>query len=388
MEFLKNINVAQKRVLVRVDFNVDVDEKSGQVVDDFKIRRTLPTLKYLLQNNARIILMSHLGEPKNKEENLSLKWVAKKTAELLGKEIIFIDDCAGEEAKQAASKLKDGQIILLENLRFYKEEKANDEIFAKNLAALGEIYVNDAFGVSHRSHASVSAITRFLPSYAGLLMEEEIINLTKARDAKDSSLCVIIGGAKISTKIKLIKSFLDKAQDIILGGALANTVLHARGIEVGKSLIEAKMIDEVKGLVANAKIHLPTDAVFCTNNDGTGVCRTGLIEKTGENESIFDIGPESEKLFCGIIQRAQIILWNGPMGFFENEAFGHGTRAIAEAIAGSGAFSITGGGETVSYLDKLKLTDKFSFVSTGGGAMLEFLAGEPMPGIEALEQKL
>ncbi len=388
MKTLKDFEVKDKRVLVRVDFNVDIDEQ-GRVLENFKIAQTLPTIKYLLASGARIILMSHLGEPdkiKNRQA-LSLKWVAQKAGELLGEEIKLLSDCVGEDIRLEVEKLPSGKIILLENLRFHPEEKANDEIFAKELAALGEIYVNDAFGVSHRPHASVGAITEFLPNCAGFLMEAEVRNLTRAREARENPLCVVIGGAKISTKIKLIESFFDKAHDIILGGALANTVLHAQGIGVGRSMIEEDVSKHVKKLsFYSAKIHLPVDTVLCADKEGKGASRVGPVGKVGPEELILDIGPDSEELFSKVISEAKMVIWNGPLGYFETETFAHGSRAVAEAIVASRAWSVVGGGETVSFIKKLGLLDKFSFVSTGGGAMLEFLAGEPMPGIEALEK--
>jgi phosphoglycerate kinase len=390
MKNLRDFDVKEKRVLVRVDFNVDID-KDGRPEDDFKIRKTLPTIKYLLENDAKIILMSHLGEPVggDKEESerkaLSLKWVAQKAEELLGKEINFINDCVGEEVQQKIGKIKSGEIALLENLRFHKEEIENNEEFARQLASLGEIYVNDAFSVCHREHASLSAITKFLPSCGGLLLMEEVDNLTRVRDAYEKPLCVIIGGAKISTKIKLIESFFGKAQDIILGGALANTVLHAKGIAVGKSMIEEDMGEEVKKLeITDSRIHLPVDTVVCTSKEGTGYCHTAPVGKMAENELILDIGKDSEKLFANIIANAKMVVWNGPIGYFEIDVFTHGSRAVAEAIVASGAFSIVGGGETVSLVERMGLIDKFSFISTGGGAMLKFLAGDKLPGLEAL----
>jgi len=386
MKRLKDFDVKNKRVLVRADFNVSLD-KNGKVLDDFRLRATLPTIEYLRQNQAKIILMSHLGRPKGKiTPEFSLAPVREKLEELTGQKIILSPDCVGEKTKQLAQALKDGDILLLENLRFYEEEEKNDPEFAGKLASLGEVFVNDAFGVSHRAHASVHAICRYLPSCAGLLLEKEISNLTQVRDNPQHPLTVVIGGSKISTKIKLIESFLGKAQDIILGGALANTVLHAQGIAVGKSFIETEMVDEIKNLkITDTKIHLPVDAILCTDNEAKGLCRFGPVSKTEEDELILDIGPDSEKLFGNIIKQSKMILWNGPMGLFEKEPFSHGTRAMAEAIANSLAFSVTGGGETVSYLESLNLVDKFGFVSTGGGAMMEFLSGDKLPGIEALE---
>ena len=385
MKLLKDIDVKNKRVLLRVDYNVSLD-KQKNVLDDFRIRSTLPTINYLKQQNARVILMAHFGRPKGKiTPEFSLEPVRKRLEILLNEPVKLAPDCVGESVDQLIAGMSGGDILLLENLRFHGGEEDNDEIFAKQLALLGEVFVNDAFGVCHRAHASVRAIVKFLPSCAGFLLEKEINNLTKIRDNPKQPFCVIIGGSKISTKIKLIQSFLGKAQDIILGGALANTVLHAQGVAIGKSFIEEEMVEEIKNLrLTDTKIHLPLDAVLCTNKEAIGLCRFGPIGKTGEDEMILDIGPDSESLFANIINQAAMVLWNGPMGLFEKEAFGHGTKAIAQAIYKSSAFSVTGGGETVSYLESLNLIDKFSFVSTGGGAMMEFLSGEELPGVKAL----
>ncbi|MBU3901526.1 phosphoglycerate kinase, partial [Patescibacteria group bacterium] len=382
-----------KRVLVRADFNVALDA-AGQVLDDFRLRATLPTIQYLKEQGAKIILLAHLGRPLERSDKskvisdkFSLKPIAERLSELLGQTVKLAPDCIGEEVTRLAGQVKSGEILLLENLRWHQEEEANDMIFAKELAALGEVYINDAFGVSHRAHTSVAAITQFLPSGAGLLLAKEIANLTRVRDNPDHPLVAIIGGAKISTKIKLIQSFLDKAEDIILGGALANTMLHAKGVAIGRSFTETVNLPDLKNLeITSTKIHLPLDAVLCENQAGTGAFRIGAVGSTGEQELILDIGPDSQKMFAGIIARAKMVVWNGPMGLFEAKSFDNGTIAMAQAIVDSGAYSIVGGGETVAFLEKLGFIDKFSFVSTGGGAMMEFLAGEAMPGISALEK--
>jgi len=384
VKLLKDINVSGKRVLVRVDFNVEIGQ-AGQILDDFRLRASLPTIKYLLEQQAGIILLAHLGRPTPEtKQEFSLAPVAAKFSELLGQQVSLAADCVGETVRQQAQALKPGQVLLLENLRWHKGEEQNDPGFAAELAALGQVYVNDAFSVSHRAHASAEAITHFLPSAAGLLLEQEVLNLTRARDNAAPPLCVIIGGAKISTKANLILSFFDKAQDIILGGALANSVLHAKGVAVGQSLVE-DVGQEIKKLnLGSSKIHLPVDATLCVDKEGVGLCHAGPVGKVGPEELLLDIGPDSARLFAGIISQAKTIIWNGPMGYFENQKFAHGTLAVAQAVAGSGAFSVVGGGETVAFLAKHNLIDKFSFVSTGGGAMLEFLSGQSLPGIEAL----
>ena len=399
MKLLKDIDVANKRVLVRADFNVALDA-AGRALDDFRLRATLPTIQYLKEQGAKIILMAHLGRPQSSDKRsvisdqkevisskFSLKPIAKKISELLERKIRLAPDCIGKETAAMVDQIKPGEILLLENLRWHKEEETNDAEFAKQLALFGELYVNDAFGVCHRAHASVDAITGFLPSCAGFLLAKEIINLTRVRDNPDHPLTAIIGGAKISTKIKLIRSFLNKAEDIILGGALANTMLHAKGVAIGRSFMETVNLPDLKDLeITSSKIHLPVDAVLCENQEGTGAFRIGAVGSTGEQERILDIGPDSQKLFASVITQAKMVVWNGPMGLFEAKSFDGGTIAVAQAIVDSGAYSIVGGGETVAFLAKLGFIDKFSFVSTGGGAMMEFLSGESLPGIAALDE--
>ncbi len=385
MQFLRNIDVSNKRVLVRADFNVDLD-KDGRVIDDFRIKAVIPTIEYLIKNNAKVILMSHLGDPKaGVEEKLRLGPVQDKLMEYLDLSVVKADDCIGSEIEKWTQKMDVGEILLLENLRFYKEEKENDENFAKELAKMGDIYVNDAFSVCHRDHASVVAITKFLPSFAGLLLEKEMAVLKKAMEAPEHPLAIIIGGAKISTKIKIVKKFLNLADDILLGGALANTVLRAKGIAIGKSIVEEEMVQDVKNLeITNTKIHIPVDTVVSVDKGGKEESREAPVGKMEENELILDIGPETENLFSQVIKNAKTIIWNGPVGLFEIEKFAHGTEAVARAVANCQCYSIVGGGETICYINKLGLADKFSHISTGGGAMLKFMAGEKLPGIEAL----
>lgn len=383
---LKEVDVSGKRVLVRVDFNVDLD-MNGKIIDDFRIRAVLPTINYLREKGAKIILMSHLGDPDGIDKNLSLAPVREKLSKLLGKDVLKVDGCIGEEIKAMSENLQEGDVLLLENLRFYKEEKENSENFAKELASLADIYINDAFSVSHRQHASLVAITKFLPSCAGLLLEKEVNVLKKIMESPEHPLAVIIGGAKISTKIRLIKNFLSVADDIILGGALANTVLRAKGLAIGKSVIEEEMVEEVKNLeITSTKIHIPVDTIVSVDKNGNAPERIAPVGKTEENELILDIGPETEGLFTEVVKGAKTIIWNGPMGLFEVKKFAHGTEAMAKAIAESHCYSVVGGGETISFLDQASLADKFSHLSTGGGAMLKFLAGEKLSGIEALNR--
>jgi len=395
MKSIREADLKGKKVLIRVDFNVEIDE-NGKVVDDFRLKATLPTLNWVLDQGAAVIVMAHLGRPFeekekhpeiNIKERFTLKPVALRLSELIAKDVVFVDDCAGPEAREKAGELAAGEILMLENLRFYKEEEENDREFAEKLASLGDIYVNDAFANCHRAHASVEAITKFLPGYAGLLLAKEVENLSRAKNNPDHPLVILIGGAKISTKIKLIQNFLGKAEHILLGGALANTVLQSQGVAIGRSLTEEKMLVEVKNLnITETKIHLPVDVILAKDKKGEGECYSGPVGKVGEDEFILDIGPDTEALFAKIIQSAKMVVWNGPVGLFETAKTSHGTQAMAKAIAESSAYSIVGGGETVTYLEKNNLVDKFSFVSTGGGAMMEFLSGEPMPGLKALEE--
>ncbi|MBI4836933.1 MAG: phosphoglycerate kinase [Candidatus Portnoybacteria bacterium] len=387
MKPIRDIDVSDKRVLVRVDFNVSLD-KQGNVVDDFRIKAVLPTIEYLIENHAKVILMSHLGKPNGRVvENLRLDPVREKLAQYLNLPIVKTQDCIGEAVVEQVLKLSAGKVLLLENLRFHKEEEENDDKFARELARLGEIYVNDAFAVSHREHASVAAVVKHLPAYAGLILEKEIRILSEVFENPPRSLVVIIGGAKISTKIKLIKCFLGFADNILLGGALANTVLHAQGLAIGKSLIEEEMVGEVKSLqLTDTKMHIPVDTVVSADKTGNGEISVAPVGKIGDDELILDIGPETEKLFSEVIKNAKTVVWNGPMGLFEVEQFEHGTDAVARAIISCSCHSVVGGGETTAFLAKRDWFDKFFHVSTGGGAMLEFLAGEKLPGIAALEK--
>ncbi len=377
-------NLRGKRVLLRVDFNVPLSK--DLVVDhheDFRIAQTLPTIKYLLKKKAKVIIVAHLGRPDGKVvEGLRLDPVAKRLAQLLGKVIYKIDVITGPEVVEQTLQLKNRDILMLENVRFDAREEKSSVAFAKELASLADIYVNDAFGVSHRNQASVSTIQRYLPSYAGLLLEREITNLYQAREKPQQPLTVIIGGAKISTKIQLIKKFLPKAQHILLGGALANTVLRVQGIGVGKSLVEPGMFRHVKSIkLTDNQLRVPLDGVMARSYEAT----TGRLDALGDikkNEVILDIGPDTLHLYEKIIAHSKTIIWNGPMGLIETPAFAHGTERLIRILARSRARIIVGGGETVGMIRKMKMEKKFSFISTGGGAMLEFLEGKNLPGLK------
>ena len=380
---IKEIDVKNKKVFVRVDFNIDLD-KDGRILSDFRIKATIPTIQFLLKAGAnKIILASHLGKPKAKEEEFSLKPIAEYLGILLGRKIIFLNDCIGDGVKKEIDNAAAGEIFLLENLRFHEEEEKNDDQFAKQLTNLADVYVNDAFGVCHRANASVVAITKFLPSCAGLLLEKEIENLDKVKNNFTQSLILILGGAKISTKLPLIKKFSKRSEKILLGGGLANTVLKARGLNVGKSLFEPELLAEVEKLDDN--VITPVDCLVGSSVDDKQARIVG-IEGVNDNEMILDIGPSSLDCFIDIIKRAETIIWNGPLGYFENDIFAKSTESIIKVISESHAFSVVGGGETLLALEKAKAFDKMSFVSTGGGAMLSYLSGEEMPGLRVLNQ--
>ena len=391
MKSLKQIqNLKNKKVLVRVDFNVPVgDDGIVDNKEDWRIKASLPTIEYLLKKEAKIILISHLGRPKENQElkvknqEYSLSPVAERLKELLNYKIKFIDDCVGDEVKSAVKKMQAGEIVLLENLRFYEEEKENNKEFAKELAELADIYVNNAFSVSHRKHASVHAITKFLPSYAGLLLEKEVKILSKAINNPKKPATIIVGGAKMKTKVPVIEYLIDKFDHILVGGIVANVILKAKGIDTGKSLIDGIDIKGVRKIdIASNKLYVPVDAVVCNSQKKEVDLRA--IGKIGNNK-ILDIGPETGNLYSKIIRDSKTVIWNGPMGLFEKEDFSFGTKEIAKAVVKSKGYTIIGGGETIVAADKFEDIKKIDHVCTGGGAMLEFLAGKKLSGLEVLE---
>ncbi|MFA4871956.1 MAG: phosphoglycerate kinase [Patescibacteria group bacterium] len=385
-----------KRVLLRVDFNVPLtkDLRVGKS-EDYRMVKTLPTIRYLMKKGARVVIMAHLGRPNGKiVNNLRLDPVAKRLSQLLAQKVIKIDNILGPKVKKIISGMKDGEVMMLENVRFDKREDVGDlpspglrqasKNFARQLADLGDIYVNDAFAVDHREQASVSTIQNYLPSYAGFLLEEEVKNLTKVLKKPKQPLVVIIGGVKISTKIKLIKNFLPVAKNILLGGALANTVLKAMGIAVGQSIIESEMFSEIKKIkLTDNKVMVPVDGVMARGLDSKKG-RLDALADIKKDEFILDIGPDTLKLYASIIKRARMIVWNGPMGLIEAPFFAKGTRELIKILAKSRAEKIVGGGETVQMIRKMGLEKKFNFISTGGGAMLEFLEGKKLPGLKKL----
>jgi len=400
---IRDIPLKGKRVLVRVDYNVPLQEKDGvQVItNDTRIKETLPTIKYLVEQGARIILCAHLGRPKGQRDpKQSLALAAVRLSELLGRPVKFVDDCIGEVAETAAAGLKDGEIALLENLRYYDQEEANDDAFSQKLAKLADVYVNDAFGAAHRAHSSTAGVAKYVPARAiGFLMEKELRYLGDELENPKRPFVVILGGAKVSDKIKVIDRLLDKADTILIGGAMAYTFALALGKKIGNSLSEPDKIETAKLALAKAKekgvkFLLPVDTYVVEHFDfkAKTVTPGGKYLQPGEGipdgwEGV-DIGPETVKLYAAEVATAKTILWNGPMGVFEVPECAKGTFAIADAIAkNTGAVSIIGGGDSVAAVKKAKVADKVSFISTGGGASLEFLEGQELPGVASIPDK-
>ncbi len=400
---IRDLDLTGKRVLIRVDFNVPLSKDAEpRILDDTRIRETIPTIEYALRRKARVILCSHLGRPKGKVvPAMSLRPIVDRLRELLdhvlgeGENVAFAPDCIGEIATELAGQLQQGQTLLLENLRFHPEEEANEPAFAKQLAALCDVYVNDAFGSAHRAHASTEGITHFVAqSAAGLLMESELNHLGKALNEPDKPFVAIIGGAKVSDKIQVIESLLEKADAILIGGGMAYTFLRAQGQSTGKSLVEEDRIEVARAALEKAeakgvKFLLPIDHILAdTFNAHAETTSFAGSEAFPDELMALDIGPGTEALFAAEIAEAQTVLWNGPMGVFEFPAFAHGTNAVAKAVAAnSGATTIVGGGDSVSAIHKSGFADRITHISTGGGASLEFLEGKTLPGVEALSDK-
>lgn len=391
MKTLKDFNFKNKRVLVRVDFNVSLDE-NGEILDDFRIKASLPTLDYLIKKGANLVLISHLGSPEGKFiKKFSLRQIATRLEKLLKRKVRFLEDCVGEKIEKEIGKMKPGEVVLLENLRFHKEEKENDPNFAQALARLGDVFVNEAFSVCHRPHASVVGIPKYLPSLAGFLLEKEIKIFSQILKKPWRPLVVIIGGAKVSHKIKVVKKFLEKADQVLLGGKLANVILAQKGILIGQPIPEPEVIKEIEKIDwTSSKLHLPVDVLISLVDLEVGL-QEGYLRQGGpgqvkKDETAYDIGPETIKIFSKIIKEGKMIFWSGPLGMFEEKKFEKGTKEIAQLIARNHlAFKIAGGGDTITALNKFGLAEKFDHLSLGGGAMLEFLVEGNLPGLKVLK---
>jgi phosphoglycerate kinase len=387
---IKDIDVRGKRVLVRVDFNVPME--NGQITDDRRIRAALPTIQYLLDHGASVVLMSHFGRPKSgPEPKYSLKPAAARLQELLGRPVTMLADCVGPEVEAACKAMRPGEVTVLENTRFYKEEEKNDPAFAAKLAALGEVYVNDAFGSAHRAHASTEGVTKTLrPAVAGFLMEKELEYLGGALDNPTRPFLAIMGGAKISDKIAVIENLLSKVDSLLIGGGMANTFFVAQGYDVGSSLVEAEAVDTAKKLLTEHadKLVLPVDCVVATEFKAEAESKVVPVDEVPAGWTILDVGPATIAHFSNRLAAAKTVVWNGPMGVFEFPRFAEGTFAIARALAGlKGATTIIGGGDSAAAVEQSGLADKMSHISTGGGASLEFLEGQVLPGVAALDDE-
>lgn len=398
MSKFSEYNFKDHKALVRVDFNVPLDEKF-KITDDTRMKAAVPTIQKIIKDGGSVILMSHLGRPKEgPAEKYSLKHLVVHLRRLLnGEAVLFANDCVGEEAKQMAEELQPGEVLLLENLRFYKEEEKGDERFAEKLSKLGDVYVNDAFGTAHRAHASTTIIAKFFPPVKrmfGLLMESEVKSAEKVLHNSEKPFTAIIGGAKVSDKILILENLLGRATDIIIGGGMAYTFLKAMGGKIGNSLCEEDRISTAEEILKKAEakgvcIHLPPDSIIADKFDADADTSDAPSNHIPEGWMGLDIGPNACEQFCNIIMHSKTILWNGPMGVFEMEKFRHGTKVVAKAVAEAtkkGAFSLVGGGDSVAAVNQFGYADKVSYVSTGGGAMLEYFEGKELPGIAAIKQ--
>ncbi|MFD0050140.1 phosphoglycerate kinase [Actinomycetes bacterium NPDC127524] len=386
---IKDIDVKGKRVFCRVDFNVPME--NGKITDDTRIRAALPTIEYLTEQGAKVILASHLGRPKGQvTEELRLTPVAKRLSELAGKDVRKTDEAFGDSVKAEISSMKDGDILLLENVRFYPGEEKNDPELAKSFAELADVYVNDAFGAAHRAHASTEGIAQYLPAAAGLLMQKELEVLGKALSNPERPFTAIIGGAKVKDKIGVIENLLEKVDNLIIGGGLAYTFIKSQGHEIGKSLLEEDKIDLAASFIKKAeekgvKLYMPIDVIVADDFSNDANTKEVDVDSIPADWEALDIGPKTRELYADVIKSSKLVIWNGPMGVFEIDKFANGTKKVAEALAESkDTFSVIGGGDSAAAVEKFNLADKMSHISTGGGASLEFMEGKELPGVTAL----
>ncbi len=390
---LRDIDVSGKRVFLRVDFNVPLDEKTGQVTDDNRIRATLPTIKYLIDHKARVILCSHLGRPDGKVvETLRMPPVGRSLSQILGQQVRVAHDCIGAEVEKMAESLPPGQVLLLENVRFYADEEKGSLAFAQALSRLADIYVDDAFGTAHRNHASMVGITRYLPAVAGLLLEKELETLGGLLDSPTHPFCSLVGGAKVSDKVSMLENIMGKVDFLLIGGGMAATFLKANDYEVGSSLIETDRLGTAKALMEKAarngvRLLLPADVIVADEINAKAKGEVVPVDKIALGKRIVDIGPQTIQNFGVVLRRCKTIFWNGPMGIYEIPQFAKGTQAMAELLAGLNASTVIGGGSTAELVTSMGLESKMTFVSTGGGASLSFLGGQKLPGVEALLDK-
>ena len=389
---LRDDELRGRKVLVRVDFNVPMD-KQGNITDDMRIRASLPTVRHLVDRGAKVLLISHLGRPKGVTEGLRMDPIAKRLGELLGSQVIKLNDCVGKEVEATISKMADGEVAMLENVRFHPEEEANDPAFSKRLAALADVYVTDAFGTAHRAHASTEGVARILPGVCGFLIRKELEMMGKSLDDPRRPFVAIIGGAKVSSKIMVIRNLARKVDTLIIGGGMVYTFLKAQGIEVGKSLVEDKFIEAAKGIWAelkampNLKLIIPVDVLVAAEAVPGASSEVVPIDRIPMDRMGLDIGPKSVELFKEAIRTAGTVIWNGPLGVFEIKEFAGGTNEIAVALASSKAVTIIGGGDSASAAEQAGVADRITHISTGGGASIEYLEGRELPGIAILQER-
>ncbi|WP_054951282.1 phosphoglycerate kinase [Numidum massiliense] len=388
---VRDIDVHGKRVFCRVDFNVPLED--GRITDDTRIRAALPTIQYLVERGAKVVLASHLGRPKGQVvEQLRLTPVAHRLQELLGKDVQKVDEAIGEAVQQKVAALSEGDVLLLENVRFYPGEEKNDDELARAFAALGDVFVNDAFGAAHRAHATTAGIAKYLPAVAGLLLEKELDVLGKSLDKPERPFTAIIGGAKVKDKIGVIDNLLDKVDNLIIGGGLAYTFVKAKGLDIGNSLLEEDKIDLAKQFMEKAKergvrFYMPVDAVVADRFAPDAETKVVAIEEIPADMEALDIGPKTADTYSEVVKKSQLVIWNGPMGVFEFDAFAKGTNAVAQAMADTVATTIIGGGDSAAAVEKAGLADQMTHISTGGGASLEFMEGKALPGVVALNDR-